>query len=220
MLDVLALQASNPAGGKPFDASVLVSMARQLLYLDKPQDTLELIRLALDGVRSTATHSRTAGSRVKPSPTFSGRWISGDVRAYRRPVARFLCFTCRRPITLPARKIPLPPPNYNSVAGAATPADRIQPPRMPRGAYSANHHPEEFSGDPPGLVIHPDDAVGMLLHPDASRLGGCCGISDMGGPNLVCAGCGVDLATHQADCYGLNQITLVADAVILSYVDD
>ncbi|MFC5818146.1 hypothetical protein [Nonomuraea harbinensis] len=135
-------------------------------------------------------------------------------------MARFLCFACRRPITLPVRRIPLPPAHYTAIAGATVPTDRIQPPRMPRGTYAANHRPEEFSGEPPGLVIHPDDAVGMLLHPDRSRVGGCCGISEIDGPNLVCAGCGTDLATHQADCYGQNQITLVADAVILSHVDD
>ncbi|UBU11584.1 helix-turn-helix domain-containing protein [Nonomuraea gerenzanensis] len=65
----LSLQASKPAGDRPFGASVLASMARQLLYLDQPQDALELTRLALDGVRSTATprlramlHTREAWS--------------------------------------------------------------------------------------------------------------------------------------------------------------
>ncbi|MCP2364308.1 transcriptional regulator with XRE-family HTH domain [Nonomuraea thailandensis] len=69
---VMSLQASKPAGDKPFGASVLASMARQLLYLNQPQDALELIRLALDGVRSTATprlramlHTREAWSYAK-----------------------------------------------------------------------------------------------------------------------------------------------------------
>lgn len=135
-------------------------------------------------------------------------------------MARFLCFTCRRPITLPVRKIPLPP-EKDAPAEVTTRTDRIRPPRMPRGTYAANLHPDEFSGEPPGLVIHPDDTIGMRLHPDISRLSGCCGINDVDGlPNLVCAGCGAELAVHQADCYGQNQVTLRTDAVILSYIDD
>ncbi|TDE57204.1 hypothetical protein E1295_08770 [Nonomuraea mesophila] len=114
------------------------------------------------------------------------------------------------------RKIPLPPGKDEPV-GATTPYERIRPPRMPRGAYAANHHPHELSGEPPGLVINPDDAVGMRLHPDVSRLTGCCGISAINGPNLVCDTCGAELAVHQADCYGENQMTLLAEAVILSY---
>ncbi|MFG1948788.1 hypothetical protein [Nonomuraea sp. NPDC048826] len=47
-----------------------------------------------------------------------------------------------------------------------------------------------------------------------------CGISDVDGPDLVRAGCGADLATHQAGCHARNQITLPADAVTLSYAAD
>jgi tetratricopeptide (TPR) repeat protein len=69
---VMSLQASKTAGDRPFGASVLASMARQLLYLDQPQDALELTRLALDGVRSIATprlramlHTREAWSHAR-----------------------------------------------------------------------------------------------------------------------------------------------------------
>lgn len=51
----LAIQANRVTGDRSFGASVLASMARQMIYLDKPQDALELIRLALDGVHATAT---------------------------------------------------------------------------------------------------------------------------------------------------------------------
>ncbi|MFG1706991.1 hypothetical protein ACFLIM_27735 [Nonomuraea sp. M3C6] len=37
--------------------------------------------------------------------------------------------------------------------------------------------PREFSIEPPGLVIDPDDAIGMRLHPDGFRISGCCGMS-------------------------------------------
>ncbi|GAA1637709.1 hypothetical protein GCM10009733_038530 [Nonomuraea maheshkhaliensis] len=135
-------------------------------------------------------------------------------------MARFLCSACRRPITAPVRKIPLPPWK-EPPEGATEWYERIKEPRMPRGTYAANHRPGEFSGEPPGLVIHPGDAMGTRLHPDASRITGCCGINTQGGlPNLVCEGCGAELAVHQADCYTENQVTLVAEAVILSYADD
>ncbi|MFC4016082.1 XRE family transcriptional regulator [Nonomuraea purpurea] len=81
----LSLQASKPAGDKPFGASVLASMARQLLYLDQPQDALELTRLALDGVRSTATprlramlHTREAWSYAAMGRPESFKRATGD----------------------------------------------------------------------------------------------------------------------------------------------
>ncbi|MEV5412124.1 helix-turn-helix transcriptional regulator [Thermopolyspora sp. NPDC052614] len=69
---VLGLQASKPTGDRSFGAGVLASMARQLLCLDKPHDALELVRLALDGVGTTATprlramlHTREAWAYAK-----------------------------------------------------------------------------------------------------------------------------------------------------------
>lgn len=52
---VLALQAAKPTGDRSLGASILASMARQLLCLEKPTDALELIRLAQDGSRDQAT---------------------------------------------------------------------------------------------------------------------------------------------------------------------
>jgi tetratricopeptide (TPR) repeat protein len=52
---VLALQAAKPTGDRALGASILASMARQLLCLDKPADALELVRLAQDGSRHQAT---------------------------------------------------------------------------------------------------------------------------------------------------------------------
>ncbi|WP_201760803.1 MULTISPECIES: hypothetical protein [unclassified Nonomuraea] len=82
---VMSLQASTPGEDKPFGASVLASMARQLLYLDQPQDALELIRLALDGVRSTATprlramlHTREAWSYAKMGRAESFKRATGN----------------------------------------------------------------------------------------------------------------------------------------------
>ncbi|MGG2458348.1 hypothetical protein ACO0M4_00700 [Streptomyces sp. RGM 3693] len=51
---LLALRAAHAAGDTAFGANVLAGMARQMLYGDRPQDALELVRLAQDGVRTTA----------------------------------------------------------------------------------------------------------------------------------------------------------------------
>ncbi|NBE93392.1 hypothetical protein FE391_29805 [Nonomuraea sp. KC401] len=118
-----------------------------------------------------------------------------------------------------ARKIPLPPYKEQPVDATAW-HERIKQPRMPRGTYAANHPPPGSRRSPPGLVIHPDDAVGTRLPPDVSRLTGCCGISGVVGPNLVCAACGAEIAFHQADRHTENQVTLLAEAVILSYAHD
>ncbi|MFD0635404.1 helix-turn-helix transcriptional regulator [Catenulispora yoronensis] len=61
---VLALQAAKPTGDRPFGASVLASMARQLLNMGGPRnratDALELIRLAQDGSRDHGIARLTA----------------------------------------------------------------------------------------------------------------------------------------------------------------
>lgn len=52
---VMALRASKEAGDRAFGANVLAGMARQLFYLDRVSDALELVRLAQDGVDGHAT---------------------------------------------------------------------------------------------------------------------------------------------------------------------
>jgi transcriptional regulator with XRE-family HTH domain len=54
---ILALRAAKAAGDRAFDANVMASMARQLLYLDRPSDALELVRLARDNSVGYATAS-------------------------------------------------------------------------------------------------------------------------------------------------------------------
>lgn len=55
----LALRTSHAGGDLVFGANVLAGMARQMLYRDRPQDALELVRLAQDGSR------QVAGARVR-----------------------------------------------------------------------------------------------------------------------------------------------------------
>jgi hypothetical protein len=55
----LALRSAHAASDTVFGANVLAGMARQMLYRDRAQDALELVRLAQDGAR------RVAGPRVR-----------------------------------------------------------------------------------------------------------------------------------------------------------
>jgi hypothetical protein len=50
-----ALRAAKEAGEYAFGANILASMARQVLYMGRPDDALELIRLAGDGSAGRAT---------------------------------------------------------------------------------------------------------------------------------------------------------------------
>ncbi|MDT0459633.1 helix-turn-helix transcriptional regulator [Streptomyces sp. DSM 41527] len=51
---LVALRSAHAAGDTAFGANVLAGMARQMLYVGRHQDALELVRLAQDGVRTTA----------------------------------------------------------------------------------------------------------------------------------------------------------------------
>ncbi|MFE0377960.1 helix-turn-helix domain-containing protein [Streptomyces inhibens] len=77
----LALRSSHAGGDTVFGANVLAGMARQMLYSDRPQDALELIRLAQDGSRTTA------GPRVRAMLHTREAWAYaalGRVSAFRR----------------------------------------------------------------------------------------------------------------------------------------
>ncbi|MEU8757669.1 hypothetical protein [Streptomyces sp. NPDC048659] len=98
--------------------------------------------------------------------------------------------------------------------------------RMPPGTFAVDPEPsgppyvlDEGSGllvesGPRGtLVLHPDDGLGMDPHPDpALRRGYCCGMDGEWGPNLVC-GCGAVVATRYSDCYQVQELRLLPDAV-------
>lgn len=89
------------------------------------------------------------------------------------------------------------------------------PSRMPPGAFARDpdrfEQPSEPTSEnqtllvPAGpaltIVVHPGDIRGLSLHPDRRRLNGCCRLDGCDGPNLVCAGCGAEIATEQSDCW-------------------
>ncbi|WP_329190759.1 hypothetical protein [Actinacidiphila glaucinigra] len=62
------------------------------------------------------------------------------------------------------------------------------------------------------LILHPDDVPGTAPHPDALRRSGCCGVAGQDGPNLVCGGCGVEVATKESDCWTDNLVALIVAA--------
>jgi tetratricopeptide (TPR) repeat protein len=82
---ILALRASKEAKEYAFGANILASMARQLLYMGRPDDALELIRLAEDGAKDHATatiwsmlHTREAWAYAK----------LGRVQAFKRATGK------------------------------------------------------------------------------------------------------------------------------------
>ncbi|MFJ6662187.1 hypothetical protein ACIQNG_38455 [Streptomyces sp. NPDC091377] len=79
-------------------------------------------------------------------------------------------------------------------------------PRMAPGTFKVNF-------DASLLIFHPDDVPGTALHPDSRRLVGRCGLAGQDGPNLVCSGCGVEVATKESDCWTDNLVALIASAV-------
>ncbi|MEW2175008.1 hypothetical protein AB0890_01485 [Streptomyces sp. NPDC005406] len=130
---------------------------------------------------------------------------------------RILCDHCRRPLTGPVTKVKAPPP----VPMSDIPGVRTRPERVARGTYAPNLQPREFSDDVPGFIVHPTDAIGTERHPDPMRSIGCCeGPAGSGGTNLVCGGCGAEVATRQGDCHTQNQVTFETAAVCLCFSDD
>ncbi|WP_425829273.1 helix-turn-helix domain-containing protein [Streptomyces fractus] len=77
----LALRASHAGGDMQFGANVLAGMARQMFYQGRPQDALELVRLAQDGSR------KAAGPRVRAMLHTREAWAyaaMGRVSAFER----------------------------------------------------------------------------------------------------------------------------------------
>ncbi|MEO3767751.1 hypothetical protein [Streptomyces sp. B8F3] len=112
----------------------------------------------------------------------------------------FHCANCRQPLTNEVEAgEPLRGPERPT-------AHAIASPRMAAGIFKVNF-------DATLLILHPDDLPGAARHRDARRLAGCCGPAGQDGPNLVCGGCGVEVATKESDCWTDNLVALVAAAV-------
>lgn len=80
----LSLRASHAAGDRLFGANILGAMARQMLDLHRPDDALDLVRLALDGVRGDTPGRVRAMLRTREGWAYAQM---GRVQAFHRTVA-------------------------------------------------------------------------------------------------------------------------------------
>ncbi|MCF2534070.1 hypothetical protein [Yinghuangia soli] len=119
----------------------------------------------------------------------------------------FACASCEHPISGDLRVGEFVTASQFGPGGELTDDPRTASPRMAPGTYAVSH-------DTTLLILHPDDVPGVALHPDRRRRNGCCGLDGRGGPNLVCAACGVDIATKESDCWTDNLVALIAAAVV------
>lgn len=121
----------------------------------------------------------------------------------------FTCGNCGAAVTPDVTEVPFPEraPEHDGEGEA--------PPRIAPGTFARD--PDPFgppfgptaenprvlvSAGPVGtILVHPGDVRELRLHPDRRRLNGCCRLDGCDGPNLVCAGCGAEIATEQSDCW-------------------
>ncbi|MCR3746698.1 hypothetical protein LX88_000636 [Lentzea californiensis] len=117
------------------------------------------------------------------------------------PVTLYACANCEHPLTGDLLQ------SEAFLAGDDLSTPRIAEPQVAQGTYVINYDATLF-------ILHPDDVPGTALHPDARRRNGCCGLDGQDGPNLVCAGCGAEVATKESDCWTDNLVALMAAAVV------
>ncbi|WP_412538716.1 hypothetical protein R8Z50_23030 [Longispora sp. K20-0274] len=121
----------------------------------------------------------------------------------------FTCGNCGVAITADLTEVPFPDeaPEHDR--------DGEAPPRVAVGVFACD--PDPFgppfvptvdnprvlvpAGPVGTILVHPSDVRGLRLHPDRRRRNGCCRLDGCDGPNLVCAGCGSEIATEQSDCW-------------------
>ncbi len=81
---VLALHAAKEAGDEPLGANILTTMSRQMIHLGRPEDALDLLRLAQDGSRGAATPTTMAAVHAVTARAHANK---GEVQECRRAVA-------------------------------------------------------------------------------------------------------------------------------------
>lgn len=132
----------------------------------------------------------------------------------------FACGSCGAVVTAEVREVAYP--------HDAVPDARAAAPRVRRGTFDLDPEPFEpplepvpdnprvlvSAGPRATIVVHPSDVLGLRRHPDPRRLNGCCRLDGLDGPNLVCGGCGAEIATEQSDCWvNWHDLRLQPDAV-------
>ncbi len=77
----LALRAAKEGGDRPFGANILAGMARQMLYLNRPAEALDLIRLAELGSAGFSTPAVRAMLRTREAWAYAKQ---GRIELFRR----------------------------------------------------------------------------------------------------------------------------------------
>jgi len=119
----------------------------------------------------------------------------------------FSCSSCGTPVTAELTEAPYLEPDPPETPGDVRP--RVAPGTFTR---DPEHFGPPYVSEPTGryrvsagpvltVLVHPDDVRSLRLHPDLTRLNGCCRLDGLDGPNLVCEGCGAEIATEQNDCW-------------------
>lgn len=109
------------------------------------------------------------------------------------------CLSCRHPLTGELRQVPFPPTPEKFTG------DRLGLPLLDQGTFA-------ISPATRSIVLHPDDAPGTLPHTAPGRNNGCCGPDGLDGPNLLCGGCGAEVAIQQTDCWLEHLIAVAPEA--------
>ncbi|MGA4837761.1 hypothetical protein [Streptomyces sp. G45] len=112
------------------------------------------------------------------------------------------CAHCQQPLTGELHEVPFPPDP------AVFTGERMGVPLLDRGTYA-------ISPATRAIVLHPDDALGTVPHASLGRRGGCCGPDGLDGPNLLCRGCGAEVATEQTDCWVEHLVAVSPEAAVL-----
>ncbi|MEO5664473.1 MAG: hypothetical protein ABIR39_14440 [Nocardioides sp.] len=126
----------------------------------------------------------------------------------------FVCQVCSHLLSSPVeRAAVLPARRYRD-------ADEISYlPTMANGTWAVDTQPRTSFADNTSkgsigcLVLHPDDGIGLELHPEAFRNSGCCGHDGLDGVNRRCSHCHADVATLVDDCWTVVELRFEPSAV-------
>ncbi|KIQ61498.1 hypothetical protein TR51_35440 [Kitasatospora griseola] len=145
----------------------------------------------------------------------------------------FVCVACRAELTVALSQVALPVHAHQQYGNGAQ-----LPVLMESGTFAVDPEPsgppwrrweevdpEEAAargfyapvytlsdGAPGAIVIAPGDARGTVLVPERSG-GYCCGLGGADGPNMVCEGCGLPVASRIDDCSSWQAVWLEPEAV-------
>ncbi|WP_141722282.1 hypothetical protein [Micromonospora haikouensis] len=123
----------------------------------------------------------------------------------------FACLVCGMPLTGDLAETALSDePSEQAANDHGVPVTRVRPGRFavdpepfgpPYVPTTADPQVHVSDGPRGTILVNPNDVHGLGPHPDPSRRKGCCRLDGLDGPNLVCRGCGSEVATEQSDCW-------------------